>query len=191
MLNKLNSKERTSLALVKKPVWAQRGGFRKRDKSTLQEQEASREQRLADRAARAVAMARGNAARGQQQGGAPVFSGLVRSIEKAGHVEHEGYRRYVTANFACMFCGVEGRSQFAHANEGKGFALKTDDRTGFALCCAVPGDEGCHVRFDQYRLVEGGREAHRALEVMWGRQTRGRMLELGAWPKNLERWLSV
>ncbi|WP_347656440.1 LysR family transcriptional regulator, partial [Comamonas thiooxydans] len=38
-----------------------------------------------------------------------------------------------------------GYSQHAHLNYGKGLGLKTDDRTGFPLCCSRPGIEGCHV----------------------------------------------
>lgn len=152
-----------------------------------QDASASREQRLQERAQRAVAMAKANADRGQQQGRAPVFSDLVAGVPKENHLEHAGYRRLV-ASWACMHCGLAENSQFAHANQGKGFSLKTDDRTGFPLCAVQPGREGCHIPFDQYRLVPGGREAHRELAKKWGAEIRARVLALGAWPANLPKW---
>ena len=89
---------------------------------------------------------------------------------------------------AAISCGIHGYSQHAHLNLGKGFALKTDDRTGFPLCCARPGIEGCHVAYDNYRLVEGGREGHRAYGQEWGRITRHTILESGQWPQRLPLW---
>ena len=81
-----------------------------------------------------------------------------------------------------------GYSQHAHLNLGKGMGMKTDDRTGFPLCCTRPDIEGCHVAYDQYRLVDGGREAHRDYGLEWGRITRHTILESGQWPQRLPLW---
>jgi len=164
-----------------------RGTGFKRQASAAPDASASREQRLQERAERAAAMALANAARGQAQGKPAVFTDLVASIPKENAVDHPGYRRLV-ASYACINCGRAGRSQHAHANEGKGLGFKTDDRTGFPLCSAAPGEEGCHIPFDQYRLVPGGREAHRELARRWGAQMRARIEAEGKWPKNLEKW---
>ena len=63
--------------------------------------------------------------------------------------------------------------------------LKADDRAGMPLCCARPGIEGCHVAFDQYRLVPGGREAHREAGARWAAETRQTIIDLGLWPERL------
>lgn len=150
-------------------------------------QEQSREQRLEERAARAVESARATAGMGSS---AIVVAGAGTTgtaIDKEDIQTSEAYRRAV-ASLPCLWCGIAGYSQHAHLNLGKGFALKTDDRTGFPLCCTRPGVEGCHVAYDQYRLMEGGREAHRAYGLEWGRITRANVLELGLCPVRLPRW---
>lgn len=145
-----------------------------------------REERLAQRAARAMNSARATAgmacistvAMGPATGQAQPKQDIQTS---------EAYRRAVAA-LPCIWCGIADYSQHAHLNLGKGFALKTDDRTGFPLCCTRPGIEGCHVAYDQYRLVDGGREAHRDYGLEWGRITRHTILESGQWPQRLPLW---
>lgn len=97
------------------------------------------------------------------------------------------YRRLVAA-LPCAHCGVAGYSQHAHENADKGKSLKTDDRRGFPLCCTRPGEEGCHVAFDQYRLLPGGREAHREQGAKWAAETRALVMKSGRWPKKLPLW---
>lgn len=109
------------------------------------------------------------------------------AVPKDAPLRSEKFRRAV-ASLPCAACGIYGYSQHAHGNEGKGLGIKTDDRTGAPLCCARPGEEGCHAKFDQYRLVPGGREAHREAMRAWGAQTRALVHSLGLWPKNLPRW---
>lgn len=108
----------------------------------------------------------------------------VRAIPKTEFVRSEAYRKLVAA-MPCAHCGIAGHSQHAHANEGKGKNLKTHDIDGFPLCCDRPGIEGCHPKFDQYRLVDGGREAHRALARTWGDATAAAIVAAGAWPAGL------
>ena len=62
---------------------------------------------------------------------------------KVPKVRSEPYRRYV-ASLPCYRCGIHGYSQAAHAEEGKGMGLKTDDMTCYPLCGARIGEIGCH-----------------------------------------------
>lgn len=153
-------------------------------------QAVSREARLQERAqrqlesARATAgMATANVVMGPGAGatGIPMF--------KVKAVKSETYRRLV-AQLPCLWCGISGYSQHAHLNYGKGLSFKTDDRTGFPLCCTRPGIDGCHVAYDQYRLLEsGGREAHREYGLEAGRFTREQILKAGLWPASVPRWV--
>lgn len=140
-----------------------------------------RDQRLEDRAARALASATPRASV------MACAAACAAPVHKECAADSEPYRRAV-ASLPCAACGIYGYSQHAHGNEGKGLGIKTDDRTGAPLCCARPGEEGCHAKFDQYRLVPGGREAHREAMRAWGAQTRALVHSLGLWPKNLPRW---
>ncbi|WP_258007450.1 hypothetical protein [Alicycliphilus denitrificans] len=142
-----------------------------------------REQRLAERAARAMAMACPSPVNvTMARGPAP-----AAPIEKENPLRSEPYRRLVAA-LPCEWCGIVGYSQHAHENEGKGKALKVDDRRAMPLCAARPGAEGCHTAFDQYRLVPGGREAHVALGRAMAARTRKQIMEAGRWPVKLPLW---
>lgn len=146
-----------------------------------------REERLAERAARAMASARATAGMAAPSVLATGPATTGQALAKDDAQRSEAYRRAV-AGLPCMWCGISGFSQHAHLNRGKGFALKTDDRTGFPLCCARPGIEGCHIAFDQYRLVNGGREVHHHYGLEWGRITRHTIRERGLWPARLPLW---
>ena len=156
-----------------------RTGFKPR--APRVDQADSREHRLVERAARAlqsglakplahVAMA------------ARVTAGAA--IVKVVPLRSERYRRAVAA-LPCAWCHIEGYSQHAHENEGKGARTKLDDRRAMPLCCARPGIEGCHIAFDQYRLVPGGREAHITLGRELAAQTRKKLNDYGLWPKTI------
>lgn len=114
-------------------------------------------------------------------------STTIVPVQKAEIVRSEPYRRLV-ASLPCAHCGIVGYSQHAHVNEGKGMGLKADDRAGMPLCCARPGEEGCHSAFDQYRLLPGGRDGHRAAGARWAAETRATIINLGLWPENLPVW---
>ncbi|MEG0923348.1 MAG: hypothetical protein RSG22_18305 [Comamonas sp.] len=148
--------------------------------------EQDREARLEARAARQIASAletMGMVTANVVMVAGPATSGIA--IEKERAVSYEPYRRLV-AELPCMWCGVSGYSQHAHLNRGKGMGLKTDDRTGFPLCCSRPGIEGCHVAYDQYRLIEGAdSDLHHEYGLEWGRITRHTILTAGLWPKPL------
>lgn len=74
----------------------------------------------------------------------------------------EAYRRYV-AGFPCFSCGLEGFSQAAHPNFGKGLGMKTDDRLCFPLCSSRPSRMGCHAQHDM--SVEMTRDERRQREA--------------------------
>lgn len=95
-------------------------------------------------------------------------------------VESEPYRRLVAA-LPCINCRLEGRSQAAHPNTGKGKGMKADDRLCFPLC-HVEGNN-CHGRFDLYQLY--GRALQTDLEPHWALQTQRAILSDGAWPAGL------
>jgi len=161
--------------------------FARRATGTGAESHQDREARLQERAQRQLASA---------QATAHLLPDLTRAAPRAAELvtvakediqTSEAYRRAV-ASLRCVWCGIEGYSQHAHLNLGKGFGLKTDDRTGFPLCCTRPGVEGCHVAYDQYRMVPGGRDAHRAYGLEWGRITRAEIQSRGLWPAKLPLW---
>ncbi len=109
------------------------------------------------------------------------------SVAKENPLRSEAYRRLVAA-MPCAHCRRTDRSQHAHENEAKGKSVKLDDRRAMPLCADEPGREGCHTKFDQYRLLPGGRRAHVAYGQMWAAQTREAILKAGDWPKNLPLW---
>lgn len=161
---------------------------------------ANRDQRLAARALAAIKSAAeaknavsernrptalANKAQAATRSG--VMAPTCGPIAKQSQMRSEAYRRAV-ASLPCAHCGIEGYSQHAHENEGKGKAQKLDDRRAMPLCCDRPGVEGCHTRYDQYRLLPGGREAHRAQGRVWAAQTRQQVEKSGQWPRNLPRW---
>lgn len=73
-----------------------------------------------------------------------------KTYPKEAPVRSESYRRWV-ASLPCAGCGVEGYSQAAHPNRGKGMAIKASDLLCFPLCCDRPGVVGCHTAHDQRR----------------------------------------
>lgn len=140
-----------------------------------------REQRLAERAARAIASARATAAlvppsrMGQCAGAGP-------RIEKEVPLRSDAYRRLVAA-LPCALCGASGYSQAAHANTGKGMGLKTCDLTLFPACADRPGVRGCHSNLDQGALFP--KHVRRVLEPVWAADTRRKIFASGQWPEDI------
>lgn len=66
---------------------------------------------------------------------------------KAVRVRSKSYRRWV-ASLPCAICGVDGFSQAAHGNEGKGLSLKVCDLLTFPACGPHWGMPGCHWQID-------------------------------------------
>lgn len=103
-------------------------------------------------------------------------------VPKAAPVRSETYRRLV-ASLPCLMCGIEGFSQHAHGNSGKGMALKTCDLFAFPLCSDRPGQRGCHSQLDQGALF--AKEARREVEQEWARRTVLFLIGAGRWPAGL------
>ena len=149
----------------------------------IEKREVEREKRLADIAKSAIA----NALEKPANVALVSLSAPTAQVEKETPLRSEAYRRAV-ASLPCIHCGIEGYSQHAHENDGKGKGMKVDDRCAMPLCCTRPGIEGCHAAFDGYRLLPGGREAHHAQGRAWAKQTRNQVYESGQWPMNLPMW---
>lgn len=95
---------------------------------------------------------------------------------KATRVRSESYRRWV-ATLPCISCGIEGQTQVAHANYGKGLSLKVCDLQTFPLCAPHWGKPGCHQEHD---LCMGmTRNARRELEARYVEQTQAVAVEAG------------
>ena len=162
---------------TRKPM--KRSGFKRR--AVALDEPADRDQRLSERAARA---SRDVVARPSTMASCSTHA---EPVKKNKPLRSEPYRRLVAA-LPCAHCGIAGYSQHAHENEGKGARIKVDDRRAMPLCCARPGLEGCHTAFDQYRLLQGGREAHHAQGRIWAAQTRQEIKSAGLWPKSVPEW---
>jgi hypothetical protein len=115
-----------------------------------------------------------------------VYAGATKPAPKpAAPVRCEAYRRLV-AGMPCAICGVEGYSQCAHGNTGKGMGLKCDDRYSFALCGPRPGIAGCHAAFDQGALFT--KAERRAFEKFAATFTQKLIVSRGLWPHGLPLW---
>lgn len=104
------------------------------------------------------------------------------SFPKACPARSEKYLRIVAA-LPCAHCGIEGHSQAAHADYGKGMGLKADDRFTYPACAPRPGIPGCHARIGTLALYP--REERRALERRLIGQTLEKVATLRLWPKGL------
>lgn len=133
-----------------------------------------REQRLTERAAAAMQ----NVVPRASVMGLPTT--LSRPVLKDEPIRSKAYLRLV-AQLPCKHCGIWGYSQAAHANTGKGMALKACDLQTFPLCADRPGQRGCHSQFDQGALF--GKEARRLIEPAWVADTQRQIHAMGIWPK--------
>jgi hypothetical protein len=95
------------------------------------------------------------------------------SVPKTPPKRSETYRRWV-ATLACAHCKKAGPSQCAHADEGKGMALKADDETCFPLCPA------CHTGIGAQGWFTKSQRRH--LETTYGACTRLKALAEGKFP---------
>src|SRR6478736_8420864 len=76
-------------------------------------------------------------------------------------VRSEEYRRYVSG-LACYVCKLEGYSQVAHADAGKGMGMKASDLSVFPACGPRLGEPGCHYRIGMTGFL--GKFGRRELE---------------------------
>lgn len=70
------------------------------------------------------------------------------AFHKVRTFRSEDLRRLVV-KLPCMKCGIEGYTQAAHMNLGKGGGIKASDAALAALCSDRPGIPGCHALLDQ------------------------------------------
>ena len=68
--------------------------------------------------------------------------------------------REAVAALPCVSCGREGATQAAHANEGKGMAIKASDAMISALCVQ------CHSELDQGKTMTRAERRTFALEMV-------------------------
>ena len=115
----------------------------------IEKREAEREKRLADIAKSAIA----NALERTANVALVSLSAPTAQVEKENPLRSEAYRRAV-ASLPCIHCGIEGYSQCAHANTGKGTGTKSSDTESFPLCACQPGRRG---KLKQHQ--EGGSDA--------------------------------
>lgn len=113
---------------------------------------------------------------------AAVIDSASVPIPKAALVRSEPYRRLI-ASLPCIACGIEGFTQHAHGNNGKGMALKTCDLFSFPLCADRPGERGCHAKLDQGSLFQ--KAVRRIVELEWARRTVLFIVGAGRWPAGL------
>lgn len=109
----------------------------------------------------------------------------ARPHPKAKTFSSEAYRAAVR-QLPCARCGHVGATQFCHTDEGKGLALKTDDRLGWAGCGPHDGTMGCH-----YLVGSSGhysKDRRRCLERIYAQWTREQVQQLGLWPADLPAW---
>jgi len=100
---------------------------------------------------------------------------VVEPLLKDRPVRSEDYRRLVAA-LPCFLCGIEGFSQAAHADEGKGLGMKSSDLTCWPACGTRPGKTGCH--FDVGTAGYMTRDERRTLEQNAAAHTRNILLAL-------------
>lgn len=93
---------------------------------------------------------------------------------KAHPWRSEAYRRLVAA-LPCAHCGMQGHSQAAHADEGKGLSMKACDSTCYPLCGPRLGMPGCHHLIGTSGAFS--RMARREIEHRYSEQTRARLAD--------------
>lgn len=107
-------------------------------------------------------------------------------MPKEGVIQSAAYMAAVRM-LACAHCKIEGYTQFCHADEGKGQAIKTDCRRGWPGCGPHGDTMGCHYLLGSTGQL--GRDERRRLEATYGRATRAEILRLGLWPASLPLWV--
>lgn len=98
----------------------------------------------------------------------------MTAFPKSKPVRSEAYRRYVAA-LPCDLCGIEGSSQAAHGDQGKGLGIKSSDLTCYPACGPNNGLCGCH-----YTIGSSGtmtRDERRAYEQQAAARTQEKLIE--------------
>ena len=98
-------------------------------------------------------------------------------IFKSSPLRSKKHRMNV-ATLECVACGLEGMTQAAHRNEGKGMGIKACDSQMMALCVR------CHSDLDQGGKLD--RETRRAIELAYVKVTRQLMKNRNLWSADIE-----
>lgn len=142
----------------------------------------TREQRIAERAARNAAQAQTCMPRRT----AVMGGGTAGPAPKESVVSSPAYEAAVRDLGYCMRCGRVCRPQFCHADRGKGTGIKTDVRRGWPGCGPGSWGPGCHwIVGTSGRLTKDER---RAEEDALGARTRRALIAKGTWPRTVPRW---
>lgn len=106
-------------------------------------------------------------------------------IPKENAITSPAYQSAVR-RLPCIRCGIQGFTQFCHSDEGKGMAIKTDDRRGWPGCGPHGQEPGCHW----YVGTSGNlkQSERRALEAEYSARTRAMVEAKGEWPARLPKW---
>ena len=117
----------------------------------------------------------------------PVVDAQIAPAAKENALQHEGYMNLVRA-MPCAHCGRPPRSEFCHADAGKGKGIKTDCRRGWPGCKddLSANREGCHTLIGSRGVF--AKERRRALEDRYAAQTRAAIIAAGTWPARLPKW---
>lgn len=86
--------------------------------------------------------------------------------------------RFEVASLPCIACGLEGHTQAAHRNEGKGMGIKACDSQMMPLCFR------CHSELDQGGKLD--RETRRTIERAYVKTTRQALINRNLWSKAAE-----
>ncbi len=110
---------------------------------------------------------------------------LCAPLPKSKPWRCKAYLRLV-ASMPCVICGMSGNCQAAHADEGKGLAIKSDDRTCFPACADRPGWQGCHSLVGSTGTMT--KQERREFEQRQGAATRARIKADGLWRPEWPEW---
>ena len=88
------------------------------------------------------------------------------------------FHRKIVASLPCIACGLEGYTQAAHRNEGKGMGIKACDSQMMPLCVS------CHRELDQGGKLD--RETRRTIERAYVKTTRQILINRNLWSPEVE-----
>ncbi|AHG63165.1 hypothetical protein [Advenella mimigardefordensis] len=99
-------------------------------------------------------------------------------IKKLNYLRSARHQRLVAA-LPCVNCGLEGMTQAAHSNYGKGMGIKACDSQLMALCV------NCHREHDQGGIF-GSKFERWQKEASLVQATRAELQMRGQWMKEVE-----
>lgn len=99
---------------------------------------------------------------------------LFRPMPKDNPIRSEAYRRLVAA-MPCAICGIQGYSQAAHGDFGKGLGIKSTDLSCFPACGPHDGRTGCHYQIGTAGIMT--KEERRLLEAQCAESTQAKLID--------------